>query len=285
MARMILAPCKTAILDAIYDNPSSDEPCSCSKCTAHRSVNPTADYPCCCSGCMPEESRTTVIASEAELSNTTAARRDRISPQMRAVGLVHFLQLREALYAKAGNENFVLPSFIYFPDTVMKYLLDHFNSIKAADDLDPILEGRRYLKPHKDELWAVIEELQVEFATIKEAARLARNECARQRRAEKKAQAAADRTSKQAEAESESSDGEVDLSSEDSDGEPEDLSPSRTPTRQAVVEGSVATIDLESKELGSATCSTQGPMSPSKYSNRSKRVREIGELPVRTFLI
>ncbi|EIW62771.1 P-loop containing nucleoside triphosphate hydrolase protein [Trametes versicolor FP-101664 SS1] len=51
MARMIVADCKTAAQDAIYENPAVDEPCSCTKCRAR----PPPPLICRCSGCEPED--------------------------------------------------------------------------------------------------------------------------------------------------------------------------------------------------------------------------------------
>ncbi|KAH9928409.1 uncharacterized protein B0H18DRAFT_1001167, partial [Fomitopsis serialis] len=53
MARMILAPCKAAEQNRLYDNPPSDPSCSCETCSRRpRLPTPPA---CKCSGCVPEE--------------------------------------------------------------------------------------------------------------------------------------------------------------------------------------------------------------------------------------
>lgn len=62
VARMIVAPCKTAMINTLYANPSSDPPCLCPTCAG----SPQQSHPSCnCSGCMPEDS-TMPTAQEAE---------------------------------------------------------------------------------------------------------------------------------------------------------------------------------------------------------------------------
>ncbi|KAJ7699249.1 P-loop containing nucleoside triphosphate hydrolase protein, partial [Mycena rosella] len=52
MPRMILAPCKVAAQNEIYNNPAFDSPCTCLPCT----TNPPSGSltPCNCSRCIPE---------------------------------------------------------------------------------------------------------------------------------------------------------------------------------------------------------------------------------------
>ncbi|KAH9911495.1 P-loop containing nucleoside triphosphate hydrolase protein [Fomitopsis serialis] len=52
VARVILAKCKVDEINAIYENPENDVPCTCRTCTSR--VPLTRPSPCNCSGCQPE---------------------------------------------------------------------------------------------------------------------------------------------------------------------------------------------------------------------------------------
>ncbi|EIN04091.1 hypothetical protein PUNSTDRAFT_33608, partial [Punctularia strigosozonata HHB-11173 SS5] len=53
MARLLLADCKTAEQNSIYDNPSEDAPCLCGSCVGQTPSSQTPPI-CACSGCTPE---------------------------------------------------------------------------------------------------------------------------------------------------------------------------------------------------------------------------------------
>ena len=52
IARLIMAKCKVAEIDRLYDNPVSEVPCACSLCSKHHPVS--RHLHCNCSGCIPE---------------------------------------------------------------------------------------------------------------------------------------------------------------------------------------------------------------------------------------
>ncbi|KAL6305496.1 P-loop containing nucleoside triphosphate hydrolase protein, partial [Sparassis latifolia] len=81
MAHMLLADCKIAEQNHLYDNPTTDPPCTCSSCQVNlRPIRSTCD----CSGCVPEDLPDRLFPMKKAMNSVK--RKDRLSRGMRDRG-------------------------------------------------------------------------------------------------------------------------------------------------------------------------------------------------------
>lgn len=176
MVRIILAPCKVAEQDALYDNPFSDPPCLCKTCTM-LAVSDVSSPLCTCSGpghrgCQPEQAETAPASDEdiAGDSHLTALvpKSKRLTKAMHAVGIARFMEFRDSIYLAnmSAATDFFTPN-VFFPEPAMQLILDHFALLSTVDRLRELLSARVYLLPHIDGLWTVLQQLQVVFSTLR----------------------------------------------------------------------------------------------------------------------
>ena len=191
MARIILAPCKVAEQDTLYDNPYSDPPCLCETCTMLAISDSSDPSLCACSGpghrgCQPECS-SSPPESEAESDSDVCddiegegdhqpanlvPRAKRLTKVMRSLGMTRFREFRDSIYLAdtSARTDFFTPN-VLFPDPSMKLILDRFALSWTAEDLRDSLSGRTDLLPHVDSLWTVMQDLQVAFLALRKQSR------------------------------------------------------------------------------------------------------------------
>lgn len=240
VARVILAPCKIAELDAIFDNPATDETCTCPTCWVKPAI--PRPVPCTCSGCSPE-SRPLAPApgglpapegqgfgecvvqacdegshSNAELQSSgpeDELRSDgyhdghslgtvavivpdptpvptghlshagstskkthvrgalKVTKKMRVLGLNRLETFRRGVWELGDDTQFsdIYPSSV-LPNHIINMIFDNFNSaVGSLDTLQHIIASVRYLRGHEAALFAVLQELKVEFEAINKHAR------------------------------------------------------------------------------------------------------------------
>ncbi|KAI0728029.1 P-loop containing nucleoside triphosphate hydrolase protein [Fomitopsis betulina] len=181
MAKILLASCKVAEQNAVYDNPLSNPQCLCETCTETLAMRRLLSdcitpRPCNCSGpgdlgCQPEALPDTVARTKAK-DNNAIPKSKRLTRAMRAVGTQQLLQFRDIIYSSASTPSTRLfPPIAFLPDPTIKTLLDEFALITSLDQLRLRVSEETFLLPHLDELWTVLLGLQTTFTTMRKEAR------------------------------------------------------------------------------------------------------------------
>ncbi|GBE84703.1 hypothetical protein SCP_0606830 [Sparassis crispa] len=137
MAHMLLADCKIAEQNHLYDNLTTDPPCTCSSCQVNlRPIRSTCD----CSGCVPEDLPDRLFPMKKAMN--PVKHKDHLSRGMRDRGKDRLLQLRKSIYVAADSvDTDIIPEFIYLPDPVIKAILDRFALLQSIKDLDALIAG------------------------------------------------------------------------------------------------------------------------------------------------
>ena len=187
MARILLAPCKIAEQNCLYENPTSDPQCHCETCTLRIAdirltstdslANPDNNRPpCACSGpgelgCQPEPQPQLETRSRAKKMNPIP-KNQRLTRAMRATGQERFVEFRNSIHRSTKSPTArLLPPVAFFPEPTMKLLLDKFTLITSEDMLRELITGRLYLLPHAHDLWIVITELRSTFEEMRKQAK------------------------------------------------------------------------------------------------------------------
>ncbi|PIL25360.1 hypothetical protein GSI_13250 [Ganoderma sinense ZZ0214-1] len=186
-AKVIIAQCKVAAQNELYNNPARDEPCTCATCTVH--PRPPLPIPCKCSGCTPEASTMNVPPQKPSGKTNPVPRSKRLTRVMRRHGTQRLEKLREEIYDSLEDSasSRALPPTVYLPQPVITSLLDNFALLLTVDDLRALLLGRTYVLPHINKLWLALQALRPEFDDI----RIKAAEERKRKAAEKAAQHAA----------------------------------------------------------------------------------------------
>ncbi|KAJ7726616.1 hypothetical protein B0H16DRAFT_1222249, partial [Mycena metata] len=119
-----IAPeCKVTEVDKLYDNPDSDTPCTCAKCSAlPPSLRPAA---CNCSGCIPEN--LPPIKAQARRAKAKAKPSTCLSKIQRAHGVSRLLDLRIEIWQVADQLKFwMFPRLVFLSDALITSILDNF---------------------------------------------------------------------------------------------------------------------------------------------------------------
>ncbi|KAF4604313.1 hypothetical protein EYR38_004735 [Pleurotus pulmonarius] len=177
------ASCKTAVLDEIYDNPTSDAPCFCTRCSMVS--NTTTDRPCRCSGCQPEAVPPPSTSSKQQ--EPTPAKH-RLTKAMREYATADLLTFRLEIWRHADpHTEWMLPPQVFLPDSVITSILNSYHLLCAENGLrklTELLQPHQYLTPHCASLHARVLSMQVKFDSIAIEKRAERAEKAKQKRGE-----------------------------------------------------------------------------------------------------
>ncbi|KAF8158057.1 P-loop containing nucleoside triphosphate hydrolase protein [Crassisporium funariophilum] len=147
MAGLLLAECKPAKLNSIYDNPESDPECTCGICKAY----PSAKKPviCACSGpyCTPESRSLTASAVPTAVTSkkTKSKRGEGLNKELRALGTQELKSLRQSIFndASASEYGFFPPS-VFLPDETIKELIDKLYSVQTiSDEITSLTPGKK----------------------------------------------------------------------------------------------------------------------------------------------
>lgn len=165
MAAMILAPCKIAKQNELYDNPE-DRPCLCEGCSARREALQPWLGGCTCSGCLSDINPPLRTATPSTLSTeNTVKPGQRLSKAMREYGTFQLINFQRTVYlARKTTDARFLPPTTVFPSLAIKDVLDHFALIQSLDDVIQLM--RPYsteLSDHLPTLWRLCRKLRRRF--------------------------------------------------------------------------------------------------------------------------
>ncbi|KAF9487043.1 hypothetical protein BDN71DRAFT_1514360 [Pleurotus eryngii] len=163
--RFLSASCKTAVLDEIYDNPSSDPPCFCTRCSMVS--NTTTDFPCRCSGCQPEA---VPLPSTSSKQQEPTLAKHRLTKAMREYATADLLALRLEIWHHADPyTEWMLPPQVFLSDLAITSILNSYHLLCAENGLlklTDLLQPHQYLIPHCASLHARVLSMQVKFNSI-----------------------------------------------------------------------------------------------------------------------
>jgi len=167
MAHVLLSPCKPKNLDGQYENPSNDPICLCPRCLAH--PRPLRPESCNCSGpaCQPETNLTPINNLDApKKSRKPRARRgEGITPDLRKLATAQLDNLRRALYRNIDPLKYgFLPPEAFFPDILIKSVIDNIYSLQTPDDIIAMVAGYKVLEEHHGELLGLCNTLRDTFS-------------------------------------------------------------------------------------------------------------------------
>ncbi|KAF4596164.1 hypothetical protein EYR40_008154 [Pleurotus pulmonarius] len=170
-AQFLLAPCKTKVLDSIYDNPANEDPCRCSKCSAAQLLLPHNPVLCCCSGCVPEAiSAPPKVVKQSTTSKDQVPRKLKLIRPMREHGTQRLIHFRLDLMQRADiPHHWMLPPDLFLPDTLISSLLNHFHEFFAHNGLARLQEyiiGYELVAPHAQALYDFLLTLKPDFDEI-----------------------------------------------------------------------------------------------------------------------
>ncbi|KII83513.1 hypothetical protein PLICRDRAFT_180290 [Plicaturopsis crispa FD-325 SS-3] len=214
LAKMLVADCKIAEQDRLYDNPEQDVPCSCTTC-ANNPPPPRPEH-CNCSGCIPEDNAVSNLDAERgqrqrRVTVNPVKKGKRLTRVMRAHGLARLLKLRRQIWSKADEKKTgFLPPIVYLPDNLIQDILDRFALLLTLQDIEFIAKNNPLLADRYTLIYDVVLELRHDFDRI----RLETAERNREKKAAKRAAAAmlevAESGSREVESEDSSNGGDSD---------------------------------------------------------------------------
>ncbi len=210
-ARLILAECKVAEIDRLYDNPSEELPCMCQTCKEH--PRPTRPEHCNCSGCrrpgcdiadITEAARTDSEDSPIEVASSesndglaqvlegrdappTGSRScrtrtgltrkpPRITQDMRKYARKELRKFRLWVYDGADDRLQALDTpECFLPDVLIDVLIDDLHALVDIHSLQCTTVNYERLQGHYVDLLKTIEQIRQEFTAMREAAKKARN--------------------------------------------------------------------------------------------------------------
>ncbi|PPQ82134.1 hypothetical protein CVT24_012466 [Panaeolus cyanescens] len=142
MAKLLEASCYPAEIDAQYNNPAFDEPCTCPKCTA--STPATKPLVCDCSGCLDISSAAFDFLRVRPPKVVKPSRRraragEGIGKEMRELAEDELGQVQMNLYRQGGHG--FLPPQAIFPSHILTKIIDNIYDIcRDSDNLSSILD-------------------------------------------------------------------------------------------------------------------------------------------------
>jgi hypothetical protein len=170
MARLLIAPCISHELDVLFNNPTEDDKCQC--CSCHNDPPPQRRPKCNCSayGCEPEimeDTRTTTQVPS--IPGRARARPGETMPkELREHGTKRFKEFRWHIFEQADDRTHgALPLEAFFPQDVMKTVLDNFYAINKLADLGPLIHETYLLNNHHQRLFDLCVDLRHEFHEIR----------------------------------------------------------------------------------------------------------------------
>ncbi|KAJ3559456.1 hypothetical protein NM688_g328 [Phlebia brevispora] len=169
MARVLLAKCRTAQLDILYNNPPEDPPCTCITCSRKP---PLSAMPCISSCCIPEDEDVELKKGLKRKLPNPVKKGDRLTRAMRAIGKAKMEDLRWRIFRKEDPvKTNIFPPSVFLPDAIINATLDRFALLTSNESLTTIFEDFRFAKTHQAEFFAVVVELRQTFAKMRIAAK------------------------------------------------------------------------------------------------------------------
>ncbi|KAF6759281.1 P-loop containing nucleoside triphosphate hydrolase protein [Ephemerocybe angulata] len=135
IARFLVAECKTENLNAQYNNPTIDPPCSCPTCAARAAPSM---HRCQCSGphCAPEILEA-LPKTKAGSGKARAKPGQGISKAMRELGSEKLCAVRYKIFeGEDSDANIFLPPTVFLPDDIINTLIDNIYSISTKDEMN-----------------------------------------------------------------------------------------------------------------------------------------------------
>ncbi|KAJ7674126.1 hypothetical protein B0H17DRAFT_1140777 [Mycena rosella] len=217
MTRLIVAPCKIAAINLIYNNPPFDPLCTCISCCENPPPPPSPS--CNCSGCAPDKLPVAPLAprpSKPPLPDIP--KRDRLSRLQKAYGKKRLLELRLEIWRNAmalePSKFWMHPPDFFLADFGITAILDNYSRLRDVEDVRRFVQPYQHLSAYSLRILKVLEEMKPQFAKIA---------------ADRKAENAANREKKKQEAEAEpETDVATDEVGDEQDGDiaiPETISP------------------------------------------------------------
>ncbi|KAJ7737979.1 P-loop containing nucleoside triphosphate hydrolase protein [Mycena metata] len=158
IARLTLAGCKVAEVDKLYDNPDSDAPCACAKCSAL----PPASRPaaCNCENLPP-------IKAPARRAKAKAKPSTRLSKIQRAHGVSRLLDLRIEIWKAADQSRFwMFPPLVFLSDALITSILDNFFVLDTLEKVRTFVKPHQHIRHYAPRLFALLQKLIPEFTRI-----------------------------------------------------------------------------------------------------------------------
>lgn len=167
----LLATCKLANLNQQYNNPATDDPCSCSRCLE---LAPVTAFECQCSGCAPESQEHNSVRER--VSTKPRARPGQgISKAMKELASRQFTLIRDQIFRDADSvANSFLPPHVFLSDLIINKLTDHIYSITTKDHIADLISDQPLLEPYHQVLFDCCQQLLVSFEDIREQEKAAR---------------------------------------------------------------------------------------------------------------
>ncbi|TFY73240.1 hypothetical protein EWM64_g10773 [Hericium alpestre] len=158
IAQLLLAPCLRKEQDLLYDNPSSDPPCTCPLCASHPLLS--CSIPCNCSGCVidPGDIKPKPVNFFIEDPASMFVTRPRcLKAHEITVARQHLIEHCWTVWEAADEVKAALePPELYLPDEMITVLLERFLALDEPSDLDSLLQLNPYAQKGRDQLWATI---------------------------------------------------------------------------------------------------------------------------------
>ena len=168
MASLILAKCKVAELNKIYDNPINTPPCTCRTCIARPSTM-SSPQSCNCSGCMEDDVPELPAVPQRPSDNNPVPRKHRLRRSMRAVGTTALIEFRWTVYNESDTPaSRLLPPSSFFPDNTIKLILDRFALLQSLQDVQQAIDPCTFARGHAARLWEIIQELRLQFEVMEQ---------------------------------------------------------------------------------------------------------------------
>ncbi|KII82989.1 hypothetical protein PLICRDRAFT_33150 [Plicaturopsis crispa FD-325 SS-3] len=144
MSFMLVAKCKTAAQNQLYNGSITEEPpCLCSSCRTDPPPLPRAA--CNCSGCIPEALPVLVKPAMSLSVAASIPKKKRFPKLMKAHGKLALDAFRVRMWRKRDKAATpILGQSLVLPDDVLKAILDGYNVYKNPPALATLLKGRTY---------------------------------------------------------------------------------------------------------------------------------------------
>jgi hypothetical protein len=119
VAQIILAGCKPVRINAEFDNPEYDTPCTCLTCRVQPPPSPKEN--CDCSGCVPEVKAKRTQPSKRNKAPSSTPTMKPLTTKMRSIGTEHLKLFRYQIWDNETNtKNYFLPPDAFCQTTLSK---------------------------------------------------------------------------------------------------------------------------------------------------------------------
>ncbi|KAK6969273.1 ATP-dependent DNA helicase Q1 [Favolaschia claudopus] len=165
MPQLIVAKCKVAALNKLYNNPASDTLCTCPTC--EKNPPPLPSTSCNCSGCTPETLPIIKPPPRPSKINHNIPKSQRLSKLQKTHGTEHLVQLRFEIWRKlSGSQSWMLPPTFFLSDTVIAAILNNYVMLKTQRDIERLIRLPAASSSFTARLLELLGELKPEFTAI-----------------------------------------------------------------------------------------------------------------------